>query len=56
MSVAASSSVPSVGVEPHAAEHEHGGAGRESTGDDGDAVGEGVARNGRFQHIQGHGF
>ena len=48
---------PAVGrVEPHPAEHEHRRAGRESTRDDGDALGEGVARNGRFQHIQGHGF
>ena len=39
-----------------AAEHEHRRAGRESTCDDGDALGEALARNGGFQHIEGHGF
>ena len=45
-----------LGVETHAAEHEDGRAGRERTGNDGHAVGEGVAGNRCFQHIHDHGF
>ena len=44
------------GVETHAAEHEDGRAGRERTGNDGHAVGEGVAGDRCFQHIHDHGF
>ena len=56
MSVAASSSALGGRGELDAAEHEHRGAGRESARDDGDALGEALARNGGFQHIESHGF